>query len=119
MSKKTDCLVYFVDKENARPLKKGDIVTIIGRRWFDNRAGSSYFSAIGYVNGEVVVRIPFESGYDEGFLDRTWETMVSAGYAPDAEKYNNGGIERLWRYCERTGVKRITSVSDVARQKDL
>lgn len=108
------------------PAKQGDNITIIGRRWFDKINGNTYFSAVGLINGIEVVNIPFEYGYGDHYADQIdhyadqiFAKMEKAGYCPDVEHYNNSGSERLWQYCERKGLVKYVSVSDVTRKKDL
>ena len=107
------------DQITVVPVKSGDNITIIGRRWFDRINGNTYFSAVGIINGNEVVKIPFEYGYGDHYSDRIFTEMEKKGYLPDVEHYSNGGSERLWQYCERKGITKYTSVSDVSRKKDL
>lgn len=97
-----------------KAVKKGDNITIIGRRWFDRVNGNTYFSAVGVVNGEQVVNIDFEYGYGNHYEDRIFAELQKAGYCPDAEK-----MESFWRYCERKGISKYVTHSDVNRKKDL
>lgn len=100
-------------------VKKGDSITIIGRRWFDKINGNTYFSAVGLINGKEVVHIPYEYGYGNHYEDRIFQELEKAGYCPDVEHYNNGGSERLWQYCTRKGIAKYVTHSDVSRKKDL
>lgn len=101
------------------PMKEGDNLTIIGRRWFDRVNGNTYFSAVGLINGREVVSIPYEYGYGDHYADRVFQEMEKQGYCPDVEHYNNGSSERHWQYCSRKGITKYFSVSDVSRKKDL
>lgn len=101
------------------PVKKGDCVTIIGRRWFDKVNGNTYFTAIGLINNVEVVSVPFEYGYGEQYVYATFKAMQEAGYMPDVRQHENGSSEPFWSYCERKGLHKLTTVSDVKRKKDL
>ena len=101
------------------PVKQGDTITIIGRRWFDRVNGNTYFSAVGLVNGVEVVNIPFAYGYGDHYQDKVFTELEKAGYCPDVEHYNNGSSERLWQYCNRKGITKYCTHSDVTRKKDL
>lgn len=103
----------------VNPVKKGDNITIIGRRWFDRVNGNTYFSAVGIVNGLQVVNIDFEYGYGNHYEDRIFSKLIGAGYCPDVEKYSNGGKEAFWNYCDRKGIIKYVTHSDVNRKKDL
>jgi hypothetical protein len=106
-------------KNKVTPVKKGDNITIIGRRWFDKINGNTYFSAVGLINNIEVTSIPFEYGYGDHYQDRVFTEMEKAGYCPDVEHYNNGASERLWQYANRKGIIKYCHVSDVSRKKDL
>ncbi len=101
------------------PVKKGDNITIIGRRWFDRINGNTYFSAVGLVNGGQVVNIDYEYGYGNHYEDRIFQELIKAGYCKDAKKYEMGGYESFWRYCEERGITKYVTHSDVNRKKDL
>jgi predicted phosphohydrolase len=94
-------------------------ITVIGKRWFQKTYGNTYFSAVGMIDGEVVVTIPFEYGYDGMYLQRTTEEMVKMGLLPGIKKYEHGGHEALWCYCSDKDIKLNYSAADVARKKDL
>jgi len=101
------------------PIKSGDNITIIGRRWFDRINGNTYFSAVGLINGKEVVNIPFSYGYGEQYIYEVYKEMQQAGYMPDVEQYKNGGCKSLWQYAEDKGFTYYNTVSDVKRKKDL
>lgn len=101
------------------PVKKGDNITIIGKRWFDKLNGNTYFSAVGLINNIVVVEINYQYGYGDQYIYETYKELQSLGYIPDAEQYKGGGCEAFWSYCERKGISKYNSVSDVKRKKDL
>lgn len=106
-------------QKRITPVKTGDNITIIGRRWFDKANGNTYFSAVGLINGIQVVEIPYEYGYGNHYEDRIFTELEKAGYCPDVAHYSNGGSERLWNYCERKGITKYVTHSDVNRKRDL
>lgn len=102
-----------------KPLKKGDNLTIIGRRWFDRVNGNTYFSAVALVNGIQVAEIPFEYGYGNQYEENIYNLLFKLGYCADREIYNVKGVEALWSYCKRKGITKYVTHSDVNRKKDL
>lgn len=101
----------------VQKLKKGDVLTVLGRRWFQSLYGNTYFSASISINGETVHKIDFEYGYGDHYLDQSFKALVKLGYIDNESKeYYN---EAAWRYCDRKGIKLQSSVSDVTRKKDL
>lgn len=105
--------------ETVIPVKAGDNITIIGRRWFDKINGNTYFSAVGLINGVQVAEIPYEYGYGNQYEDSMFNLLYKLGYCADREKYDNGSTERLWVYCDRKGITKYVTHSDVSRKKDL
>jgi hypothetical protein len=98
--------------------KISDIV-IYGRRWFQKTYGNTYFSAVGIIDGEVKVKIEFEYGYGDHYVDQITALLEKEGYLPGFIHHNNGSTERMWNYCQRNGIKFIYSATDVGRKKDL
>jgi len=92
---------------------------ISGRRWFEKTNGNTYHSSIIYVDGEFYGKIEFTYGYGDHYIQSATQLLDKAGLLPGLEHLIHGGNESLWRYCERSGIKLITEVSDVARKKDL
>ncbi len=102
------------------PVKKGDNITIIGRRWFDKVNGNTYFSAVGLVNGVQVVTIEFEYGYDRMYEQRTYEELFNMGYFPTIERSKNtNSLPSISYYCRENGINLYVTHSDVSRKKDL
>lgn len=102
------------------PVTKGDNITILGRRWFDRINGNTYFSSVGLINGNEVAEIPFEYGYGNQYVDSMFNLLFKLGYCPDRETYNNNrGTEAFWKYCDRKGITKYVTHSDVNRKKDL
>ena len=93
-------------------------ITIIGRRWFDKINGNTYFSAVGLVNGELKIEINYEYGYGNTYQHRVGNELDRLGYI-NLKKYEHGGHESLWRYCENNNIKLYSTVVDVARKRDL
>ena len=102
-----------VKKKN---LKKGDSVQIIGRRWFDKVNGNTYHSADVYVNNEFVGRQERTYGYGDHYVQSGMEILRKHYRLPEKfekEKY-------LSNYeLKEYGINILSTVSDVARKKDL
>ncbi len=93
---------------------------IEGRRWFDRRAGNTYFSATALLDGDLIASIEYEYGYGDHYLDRMLtEACLADDRLPMRHRHANGSAEapHLWR--DRTGIKLTYSGIDVARKKDL
>jgi hypothetical protein len=77
-------------------LKKGDVVFVVGRRWFDRVNGNTYHTAEVEVNGEYVGKSRMTYGYGDYYLETAKEILL--------EKYNfpKGMTERssLWQLRE-------------------
>ena len=56
-------------KMRKQKLKKGDTVTVIGRRWFDRVNGNTYHTAEVEVNGKSIGKSPMTYGYDDYYLE--------------------------------------------------
>jgi hypothetical protein len=93
-------------------------ITIIGRRWFNRSCGNTYNSAT-IITDDQTISVPFGYGYGSHYLDRAASALEVAGLLPGLQRLDKGGIETLWRYCERMGITYNTEVSDVKRKKDL
>jgi hypothetical protein len=94
-------------------------ITITGKRWFQKTYGNTYFSAVGIIDGDVVVSIPFEYGYGDHYVDCVTREMVKKDLLPGIKHYERGGTEAIWCYCSDRGIKLNYSAADVARKKDL
>ena len=94
-------------------------IVIVGKRWFQKSYGNTYCSAVAYVNGKPLVSFSKVYGYGDYYLQYITELLEKEGYLPGIEKYEWGGMEAIWRYCERSGIEFSYTVSDVSREKDL
>lgn len=63
----------------VEPVKNGDNITIIGRRWFDKINGNTYFSAVGLINGVQVVNIDFDYGYGSQYEFEIYKLLELSG----------------------------------------
>lgn len=93
-------------------IKRGDNLTIIGRRWFERVNGNTYHSVEIYLNGEMIASNPFNYGYDRQFEQTAIELLEKKYRLPLKEH------EALWRLKDY-GVNLVSSVTDVQRKKDL
>ena len=92
---------------------------ISGRRWFDKVGGNTYHSSTVYVDGEFHAKIECTYGYGDHYIQSATQLLDKAGLLPGLGRFVHGGTESLWRYCERSGIRLVTEVSDVSRKKDL
>ena len=97
---------------------KIDSITVVGRRWFQKGPGNTYHSAAIYVNGALIHRIPYAYGYGQMYEQNAEEWLIKNGYI-DAEKYKHGGYPPMWQLAEKNGFTYSSTVTDVARKKDL
>jgi hypothetical protein len=63
-------------KMRKQKLKKGDTVTIYGKRWFDRVNGNTYHTAEVEVNGTTLGKSPMTYGYDEQYLQTGKEILL-------------------------------------------
>lgn len=95
-------------------------LTIIGRRWFNNTQGNTYFSAIALIDGKQAASIDYEYGYSSQYEWSMFNKLEELGLLPNQrEAFKNGSKESPWTYCERNGIEYSAIVSDVRRKKDL
>lgn len=93
--------------------KRGRIITVFGKRWFDKRWGNTYFSVVVLVDGIFKGKQPYEYGYGDQYLQRALEILQGVGVYPKVEH------EALWHLAELHGDKFNYFVADVASKKDL
>ena len=109
---------------------KPTLIVIIGRRWFDKRAGNTYHDAEIIVHGLDVAgqmipaagiihyRTHMTYGYDDSYVE-TGAKWLDEQKVISRREYANGGSQPLWQYCQDNGIKLITSVVDVGSRKEL
>jgi hypothetical protein len=94
-------------KMRKQKLKKGDTVSVIGRRWFDRVNGNTYHTAEVEVNGTTLGKSPMTYGYDDQYLETAKEILL--------EQYDfpRGMTERspMWQLRDN-GVTFKKSVTD-------
>lgn len=109
-----------LDIWNAEVMTTPQSVLITGRRWFQRSAGNTYFSAHGYIDGELVASIDFAYGYGDYYVQAITDEFERLGYMPNREHYSNGGAQPAWQYFrDQLGANYATEVTDVSRKKDL
>lgn len=94
-------------------------IHISGRRWFQRTYGNTYFSARAWIDGEPAALIDFAYGYGDHYKDEMLTALECNDKIPPRLEDQHGRKEAWWEYSDRTGIKIITDVSDVTRQKDL
>lgn len=95
-----------------KELKKGDVITVIAKRWFERVNGNTYHSCVVYVNGDLIGEESFTYGYGSHYIQTAREILEKIYSTPIEEN------QPLWKLKE-FGIKLIDSVTDVARKKDL
>jgi hypothetical protein len=93
-------------------------LTIIGRRWFNDREGNTYYSGRALVDGKEVASEKFAYGYGDQYVYELWVDVVKA-LELDVEWYGSGGCEGASRWCRRNDVAFTYEAADVARKRDL
>jgi ASC-1-like (ASCH) protein len=99
-------------KEKRKKLKKGDIIVIEGRRWFEKTNGNTYHSVSVQVNEDQPLENKFSYGYDDSYLQTARELLEQKYILPIDEK------RALWNLKQK-GIRLITFCADVNRKKDL
>jgi hypothetical protein len=94
-------------------------LTIIGRRWFNDREGNTYYSGVALVDGKEVARESFAYGYGDQYVAELWEKVVSELELADVRSYSSGGIEAPSFYCRKHGIAYHAEAIDVARKRDM
>jgi hypothetical protein len=88
-------------------LKKGDVVEVVGRRWFDRVNGNTYHTAEVFVNDKFVAKSRMTYGYDEQYVQTAKELLLENYNLPKGMKETSP----LWQLREY-GVTLTKSVSD-------
>lgn len=94
-------------------IKKGDVIKVEGRRWFDKVNGNTYFTAAVYLNGEIVTKLPFEYGYESHYEDRAMHEFWKSHTAPK-------GFDTDFTHCsylQDYGVTYSASAKDVLKRE--
>jgi len=96
-------------------------INIVGRRWFDKRAGNTYHSTEIIVDGLSIHKVPYAYGYGQQFLWTAFEWLNENWELPNPRSTNphSGGKEHPADWCERNGIALDYDCSDVKRKKDL
>jgi tRNA(Leu) C34 or U34 (ribose-2'-O)-methylase TrmL len=96
------------------PIKKGDNITIIGRKWFDRINGNTYHSVTVLVNNTEVLYSPFSYGYDDQYIQTAAKELHQFGYLPE---WPDNKV--FWRYCDESGINLYCTATNVTRKRDL
>jgi len=91
--------------------------------WFDGINGNSYFAGTVCINfgmkNQTNLTMPFQYGYGSQYESEAMNTLIKQGYIKDAQSYNSGGYECLWRYCERKKIIYRHAKQENCRKRDL
>jgi hypothetical protein len=96
-----------VGKMKKPTLKKGDVVFVVGRRWFDRVNGNTYHTAEVFVNDKYVGKSRMTYGYDESYIQTAKEILLDSYELPKGMK----DTSPLWQLREY-GVTLNKTVSD-------
>lgn len=95
--------------------KPQNIITVIGRRWFEKTNGNTYHSVEVYVNGEFLDKVSFAYGYGSHYTQTALEILYKHGVY---ERKDDNSM--LWHIVKSDhNDLLIDSVTDVMRKKDL
>jgi hypothetical protein len=101
---------------------KPKVIVIIGRKWFDKKAGNTYHDAeiVVHGTGKTVLqgRTHMDYGYGEGYVQSASAWLEDQGVLK-LERYSNGAVQPLWQYCSDKGIKLIRTEVNVASRKEL
>jgi hypothetical protein len=87
-------------------------ITIVGRRWFQQSYGNTYFSVVVFVNGDRVHSVDCEYGYGSQYEQCATDWLLANGYLPDDSA-------PLSKFCRENKIELLNTVVDVPRKKDL
>jgi hypothetical protein len=77
-------------------------IDINAKSWFDRVNGNSYFSGWVILNyglkDEIRLKMPFEYGYGDYYIQRAFEVLKEAGYIQDYPGY------RSYTYCKDNNI---------------
>jgi hypothetical protein len=97
-------------------------IDVNAKEWFDRINGNSYFSATVSINygmdNSTSIYLPFQYGYGDHYTDMAAKELDKLGYIT-LEKYNNGGSERLWQYCNTHKIILRQSKQENCKKRDL
>lgn len=94
-------------------------IHIEGRRWFQKTYGNTYHSVRIFKDGKLLVHLPYQYGYGEGFLQTAFEWLGNNGMPELLEKYENGSPKNYGTQYLREVMGGTYSVIDVMRKGDL
>ncbi len=84
---------------------------IEGRRWFHRGPGNTYHSVRIFKDGALIVTLPYQYGYGDGYLQTALDWLKANNLAPSNAEYGT-------RYL-REELGGSYSVIDVTRKGDL
>ena len=94
-------------------IKKNSCITILGRDYFDNRAGHSYQNSRIYVDNDYLMTTVIEGQHDEGYVAQALELLLENGYLKESMNCNRS------RLSDKYGYKFLCHCEDVKRYSHL
>ena len=107
-----------------KKLEDKDNITIIGRRWWNRRKGSTYHSAEVWINNKLLGKADYAYGYGEQYICTALGILQQHGYYMDGKDVNlTSGIRKDLYELNSDIVdnrsKFAITVTDVQRKRDL
>lgn len=95
---------------------KISLIVMIGRRWFDGTSTYHTTEVIVYskTGGLHTGKTEMTNGYGDGYIQSGVEYLVANGLMPELDR-----ATVFWRWCEDNKIKKVCTVVDVQRKKDL
>lgn len=97
-------------------------IDIQAKEWFDKINGNSYFAGIVTVNfGLPTVKtftMPFQYGYGSQYQQEAGNILHMEGITKQF-KYESGGLESLWSYCEKNGIILRSNIAKNCKKSEL
>lgn len=96
-------------------------IIVTATEYTHKASNNTYFSGLIYVsrgNRLEVYTIPYELGTNDYYLFSAGEVLDKNGVV-SLERYNNGGMESLVRYCHDNGIVIYTTKVKVGSKKDM
>jgi len=92
-------------------------IDVTAKEWFDGRNGNSYFSGLISINygmdDAATLRMPFQYGYGDHYIDIAKRELVKAGFIK-ADK-----LTALWKYCDDNNIILRTQKYENCLEKDV
>jgi len=120
ISKKRLLELYEANKVILKPVKT---IHISALGWYDKVNGNSYFAATVTVNAgfksEKSIKLPFQYGYGDTYKEEAFRELAEQGILQNVRKYDSGGLESFWGYCDRNKITLTTVKHENCKKAEL